>query len=86
MFQVKLLLQQISAAKQVLDVQPPEKSEKSGLAAFFDISSFFEDTTKAYGDMSFSEVKKLVAHLDQAQSNLCHLFWVRQIKAIFILL
>ena len=74
---MKTLVQQIHATKHILDVQPPvKKNEKSGLASFFDMSSFFEDTTKAYGDMSFSEVKKLVSHLDQAAANYCQLFGV----------
>lgn len=64
-------------AKKVLDVKPPVKtSKKSGLASFFDMSSFFEDTSKAYGDMTFTEVKKLVSHLDQAANNLCMIYGV----------
>ncbi|XP_053375366.1 sphingomyelin phosphodiesterase 4-like isoform X2 [Mercenaria mercenaria] len=73
--EVQQLLQQIHTAKTVLSAQQPEKkAEKSGLASWLDFSSLFEDTTKAYGDMSITEVKKLVLHLDQAASNLYHLF------------
>lgn len=71
------MLQQIHSAKTVLSSQQPEKkAEKTGLASWFDVSSLFEDSTKAYGDMSVSEVKKLVSHLEQTASNLCHLFSV----------
>lgn len=79
MLQMQHLLQQIHAAKSALEatVQEPEKkSEKSGFAAFFDMSSYFEDNSKAYGDMSVPEVKKVVNHLEQTVTHFCQLFGV----------
>ncbi|WAR02633.1 NSMA3-like protein [Mya arenaria] len=78
--EVQQLIQQMVSAKTTLEThlqQPTKKAEKSGLMSFFDMSSFFEDTSKAFGDMSFSEVKKLVTHLDQALNQLCYIFGMK---------
>ncbi|XP_052229372.1 sphingomyelin phosphodiesterase 4-like isoform X2 [Dreissena polymorpha] len=82
------LLRQIHAAKSALEatVQEPEKkSEKSGFAAFFDMSSYFEDNSKAYGDMSVVEVKKVINHLEQTVTHFCQLFGMKpNEQAMFI--
>jgi hypothetical protein len=76
----------MSAKTMVSSQQPEKKVEKSGFASFFDFSTLFEDSAKAYGDMSSSEVKKLVLHLDQAASNLSYLFSVsHRLKELLVL-
>lgn len=66
------ILQEITAARNVLisSNSPPKKAEKSGFAAFFD--SFFEE--HSMGDLSPSDVKKTLHHLEQATGNFCSLY------------
>ena len=72
------VLQLLSAARSTLVSATPDKQKrkKSGWASFLDFSSLFEDNVKVYGDLSATEVKKLVAHLDQTVQNLCRIFSV----------
>ena len=77
--QVEHLCEQIMVSKASLEetlAPPPTSPTHSGFASFFNMSGMFSDTSKAYGDMSTGEVKKLVSHLEQAHSHLAHAFGV----------
>ncbi|XP_048752560.2 sphingomyelin phosphodiesterase 4-like isoform X2 [Ostrea edulis] len=71
---MKAILGHIEVAKQILSVQEESfnRTKKSGLAAIFDVSSWFQDD-HSMGDMSPSEVKKVHSYLDTAAVNICYI-------------
>lgn len=75
---MKAILGHIEVAKQILSVQEESfnRTKKSGLAAIFDVSSWFQDD-HSMGDMSPSEVKKVHSYLDTAAVNICYISEVR---------
>jgi len=77
-FQVQHIVKQILKAKQTVNSvnTTPTKQRKSGLSALFDVSSWFEDNTRVYGDMSSAEIKKLNFYLDASTKHLCNAFEV----------
>ncbi|XP_061189717.1 sphingomyelin phosphodiesterase 4-like isoform X1 [Saccostrea echinata] len=72
---MKAILGHIEVAKQTLVAyeESINRTRKSGLAAIFDVSSWFQDD-QSMGDMSPSEVKKVQSYLDTAASNICYIF------------
>ena len=75
--QIRQILKQIELAKLMIksSEQSPTKPAKSGLAAMFDISSWFDgDEAKGFGDLSVLEVRKLRSYLDSSTRNLCYIF------------
>ncbi|XP_069135222.1 sphingomyelin phosphodiesterase 4-like isoform X1 [Argopecten irradians] len=70
------VMKQICQAKKVITTAEsvPTKHTKSGFSSFFDVSTWFEDQNKSFGDLSVAEVKKLNGYLEMSIKGLCVLF------------
>ncbi|KAL5016129.1 hypothetical protein ScPMuIL_005718 [Solemya velum] len=72
---VRQVIDQAARAKTTVNqVKSKVQPAKSGLAAFFDFSSWFQDSSKVFGDLSLAEVKQLTRHLENVIKNLCDIF------------
>ncbi|XP_021346296.1 sphingomyelin phosphodiesterase 4-like isoform X2 [Mizuhopecten yessoensis] len=56
------------------------KASKSGLSSLFDMSSWFEDQNKSFGDLSVAEVKKLHSYLEMSIKGLCNVFEIPPVE------
>ena len=50
---------------------------KTKKSSWFDMSTWFAEEDKSFGDMSISEVKKLQQYLDACVTGLCSIFEVK---------
>ncbi|KAK3083762.1 hypothetical protein FSP39_002782 [Pinctada imbricata] len=74
---IKQVLAQIDISRRTITALENSftKPHKSGLAALFDVSSWFDKEERSvFGDLTSSEVKKLKIYLDSATKNLCYIF------------
>ncbi|XP_033748728.1 sphingomyelin phosphodiesterase 4-like isoform X2 [Pecten maximus] len=70
------VMKQICQAKTTISTVESSKTKhtKSGLSSLFDMSTWFEDQNKSFGDLSVAEVKKLHGYLEMSIKGLCVLF------------